>query len=164
MSKLDEQIRKAIRDVVGNKPAVIQGEVVSVDTDELTATIKLDESGDVTQDVRLTATQGSGKFVVFPAVGTLLLAARILDAEKWVMISCDDVTDVWLRGDSDGGLIVISDLVSKLNTLESRMTSHQHIYVNPSGTPTPTAVDPATNPAITPTVPSDIENEHVKHG
>jgi hypothetical protein len=64
---------------------------------------------------------------------------------------------------ANGGLININSLVQKINVLEQRMNTHQHIYVPPSGTPAPTVIDPTTNPTIVLTSPSDIEDSKVTH-
>ena len=64
--------------------------------------------------------------------------------------------EVIINGGSYGGLIKISDLISKLNQLEQAMMTHIH----------PTAVGPSspqTTVVITPTQRVELENPDVKH-
>jgi uncharacterized protein YaaQ len=68
--------------------------------------------------------------------------------------------DVILNGGDNHGLIKIDELIDKLNTLENRMFTHQHIS---AAVGVPTAPDPATNPLIVPTQRIELENNKIKH-
>jgi hypothetical protein len=67
-----------------------------------------------------------------------------------------DGAEVIINGGNNGGLIVISELVSKINRLENIMNSHMHIV---AGANTSTLV----TPIIPITMESDLENPNVKH-
>lgn len=58
-----------------------------------------------------------------------------------------------------GGLPVIGSLVERLNRLEDRMLSHQHLSASPGQ---PTTNDPITNPGWQNTTVADIENDKVQ--
>jgi len=58
-----------------------------------------------------------------------------------------------------GGIPIVANIVQRLNTLENRMTSHQHLSAAPG---VQTAVDPVTNPTIQQTEVGDLENEKLK--
>ena len=162
----EQEILTKLKALAGAKAAVIQGTVISVDTNNYTATIKLDDAGEVTQVVRLTAIQGSGQFIVFPEVGTLLLAARILNVNKWVMITCDGVSEVWLRGDEYDGLIRIDILTTKLNELQGEINNivtkyNTHIHPTTSGTISTTVTQAS---GVSGFNADNYKNTKVKHG
>ena len=168
----EQEILTKLKALAGAKAAVIQGTVISVDTNNYTATIKLDDAGEVTQVVRLTAIQGSGQFIVFPEVGTLLLAARILNVNKWVMITCDGVSEVWLRGD-EYTVPISANVATQLNNIETDINSLKNLFIGMAAI-TPIApvttstlsglVSAWTGSLLSPTTESDIENTKVKHG
>jgi hypothetical protein len=124
MKNRDELI-EAIRTLVDVPQQVILGEVTSVDTGSQIATIKLDESGNVTYDVRLKAIIDNNQngFVVFPKTGAKLLAAKIYNNDDYVMLTCSENSEVWINGKENGDLINISEITNKLNNLVSEVDS-----------------------------------------
>ena len=76
-----------------------------------------------------------------------------------LVVSKDDIS---FNGGSNGALIKISDLVSKINRLEDKIKLHQHTYIGSSG-PAITTTDPSTNPPFINTIVSDLSNDKVKH-
>lgn len=61
----------------------------------------------------------------------------------------------------NGGLIIIQNLVNKINAIENKMTNHQHYY-ELSGVPTLTTT--AGTQEITPTTTvEDLENDKITH-
>jgi hypothetical protein len=118
--KAEKELMKSLKELTEAPVQIVIGEVTSVDDTAQKATIKLDDDGDVTYDVRLKAIVDSEStgFVIHPAVGCKLLAAKILNVDKYVMISCSDVDKVLIDGGDDGGLVNITNLQERLSNLE----------------------------------------------
>lgn len=170
-----EELIKTLKGVANVPQQVILGEVVFVDTGNQTADIKLDDAGNVKYTIRLKAVVDGNEtgFVVFPAVGSKVLATKIYNQDEYFMLTCSEAQEVWLRGKENDGLVKISDLLEKINRIEDKLKSHQHAYIPyPGGSAsTPVATTPATGLippnntlVFTNTTQSDIENENVKHG
>lgn len=177
------EIRAAIRDTV--REMMIDGAVLatvkSVDKDanSIVAT-GLKEEVDYF-DVRLRAVldDGTGQgiiaypmpgsqvsIVVLEGLDTMAFVAQLSDIESYkvsvssgVSIELTNTGKLLLNGDTLGGLVQVNDLVKRLNTLEKRMLTHQHLVGK-----VPTLPDPASNPPITPTQASDLANPNVTHG
>lgn len=61
----------------------------------------------------------------------------------------------------NGGMVIVQNLVNRLNNIENKLSTHQHSYVSPGGTVTTTT---AGTQEISPvTAVSDLENDKVKH-
>jgi len=75
------------------------------------------------------------------------------EVEK-VLIDADAIT---FNGGDNGGLIVLSSLISKINRLENIMNSHTH--TGNLGAPT----TPQLTPIVPLTLASDLENTKIKH-
>ncbi len=108
--------------------------------------------------VRLQAESADGVLVI-PSDNSVVFAT--MEDETHAFISMYGAIDsIKFFSGSNGGLVKVSELVDKLNVLEDRMISHQHISAPPSS---PTGLDPATNPPITDTVVEDLENPLILH-
>ena len=171
--KDEQKLIELIRNLGEQPPTVIQGECVSVDEDNYTCVIAIDEAGEITQTVRLSSVFGASETacIQFPAEGAIVLAARILGADKWVFVSANKVNKVYIRGSANGSLINIDDLVSKLNALVSDFNSHTHggvIVAVTGGSGAPAVGTPGNSSTPSPTTDAfnaaDIENENIKHG
>lgn len=175
MSKRNEQILNAIRNMVSSDQATIIGTVVSVDQAAQTAEIKLDDAGNVTDTIRLKSVVDNAEagFVLFPAVGSVILASRILSGEDFFMVSASEVDEVWLNGKANEGLINISELTAKLNSLVDEVNAlkdayNSHIHTTTAtvgGSTTPGVISSTTSTAQPASTfsKSDYEDETVKH-
>jgi len=142
MSKQNELILNALKTLISGGSSTIIATVTSVDELAQTAEVKLDDVGNVTDVIRLKAVIDNAEtgFILFPAVGSIVLASKILNGEDYFLISASEVESVWLRGKTNGELINIDDLTSKLNALvdevdalKSDYTGHTHSGVTSGG-------------------------------
>jgi len=176
MSKIPEYLRLIIGQ---GESRTMVARVVSVDESERTCkVIPLLENAEYISRLQAVNSSTTGLFII-PAVGSyvgiivintkLSLVFQYSEIEKILLtigntsISIKDGEVVFNDG-LKGGLVVSQSVAEKINNLEQRMLSHQHLYVTPAGSPAPTTSDPATNPAINPTIASDLENTKIKHG
>lgn len=118
-------------------------------------------------DVILSSDKSKG-FLLIPKNNSFVICTQTSQTTAYIsMVS--DVDQVYLAGDENGGLIKITDLITKLNNLENKVNSvitiyNAHTHVASSfGAPTTTPAAPVVG-TLTPTVRADIENEIVKHG
>lgn len=137
------------------------------------------------ENVRLSADiNGSAGLVVTPVEGSVVLVGRISAADHVVLVCSEiekvelisgDATlemadgEITMNGGGNGGLVIVAELVSKLNALEEKVNELLQtlqgvvIQLAPSGT-YPLATDFAAVMPIQPvTQPADIENDKVKH-
>lgn len=171
MTKEEEKLINGLR-ILGRIPVILEpATVVSVDTDNLTCVVELADETEIS-DVRLKAAidEVTDGIVQIPVVGSTVLVGSIgnkVSVRAVIMVS--EVEETLFNGGENGGLIKISELVTKLNNLEnkvndivSKFNSHVHTGVTTgggsSGT-TPTAV----SGTLTPTEQGDLEDVKVKH-
>ncbi len=153
---LKEALIELLRSEFSNRPAIVCT-VKEVNGIRITVESILDKK--TYKDVRLQANPGNGILIV-PAVDSDVILEWISETAGYVaMVSAAD--SIQLLDGSYGGLVKVTELVDKLNVLEQRMTSHQHISAT-SGSPT--TFDIATNPDITETTIADLENPDITHG
>ena len=128
---LKDAMIELLREEFANCPAIVCT-VVEVNGTKVKVKAVTDEK--VYQDVRLQAHPGNG-ILIIPSVGSFIILQWLSDTAGFVaMVSTAD--SIKLLDGSHGGLIKITDLVDKLNTLEQRMTSHQHLTGASAGAPT----------------------------
>lgn len=120
----------------------------------------LDDSPKV-RDARLCSVvkEGQAGLLVKPAVGSIVLALYLDKSRNTAfVILAFDVAEYQLvvgtmslvvQGDKitfnqglNGGLVLVEELVKRLNALEDRINTHQHQYINAAGAPTPTTALP----------------------
>ena len=172
----------------------ITAEVKSVDKDNDTCDLKsLDDKDDLEWfDVRLNATikTKETKIIAYPEIGSLVLVMPINNQKSQnyivamseidnVVMKMDklelDASSILLNGGDNGGLIVIADLITKINRIENTynalVTDYKaHVHPVPSALPLTPGVPVVTTPAVTAATPitpitlkSDLENKDVKH-
>lgn len=177
----EESLLQIIETMLKKIPSSVTiGTVGDVDKSKRTCTIKREGAADL-YDVRLNSIidNHADHFTVFPKKGTYALCLTLDNPANYFVLAIAEPEEISLKignselkANKDGwifnggtlsGLVKIESLVSKLNTLEQRMGSHQHLYT-PAGSssPIPTTLDAATNPTITNTKKSDIENPKIK--
>lgn len=169
--KQGQELIEALNRAVNVPQMTVLGEVISVDMTKQTAEMKLDEKGNVTYTVRLKSIVDSEKtgFIVFPAVGAKVLATKIYNKDDYVMLTCSEAQEVWLRGKANGDLINISDIVGRLNSIEDKVNSiistfntHAHTGVTTGGGTSGTTATTVSG-SLENTTESDINDEKVKH-
>lgn len=118
-------------------------------------------------DARL-QTEASNGILLTPKVGSFVVVTPITDFE-FVVVLYSAIDEIKLLDGSFGGLIKISDLVTKVNNLETQvndlLTALQGVIIPlaPSGT-YPFAPLFISFTPLTPTQVSDIENDLITHG
>ncbi len=154
-------IRETILSIIEQDLKVFPGipcKVISVDEPNLVCDVSpLDDSADI-QDVQLMVQAGSG-FLLIPKVNSFVIVQEISNEAAYVSMF-GELDSIKMLDGTDGGLIKVSDLVSSLNTLEQRMTTHQYLTTRNG---LPTLLDPA-NATIPNTTISDLENNKITHG
>lgn len=152
---MDEKIRAAIRRIAGNGATqAVVAEVVSIDTNNRTATVK---SNGVDYMVQMAPATGD-QLLQLPEIGSTVF---IIDG---IIVGYSDLSELWLRGNQFEGLVKVSDLVTKLNNLENKVNAllsayNVHTHASSGAPPVPTVAG-----TLTPTIQNDIENPLVKHG
>jgi len=162
VQNLRDALIELLRSEFSNRPAIVCT-VQSVNGTKVT--VKDVRSEMVYKDVRLQAHPGNGVLLI-PTVSTqsnpvYVILEWISDTAGYIAMH-SSLDSIQLLDGSHGGLIKISELVDKLNVLEQRMTSHQHLTGASAGAPT--SYDVATNPDITETTRTDLENTDITHG
>lgn len=114
----------------------------------------------------LLSLNNSNGFLVVPKVSSFVVVSQISEATSFIsMVS--EVDNIYLAGDSNGGLVKVFDLVAKLNNIENLLNGFITIYnththaVSGAATLVPNLLETNT---VTPTVRADIENTKVLHG
>lgn len=172
-----EQIRKAIRSMVEDMiPVTFRvAKVVSVDKIAQTCTVTLVKS-DLELDEVLLSINETEDWLVYPKVGSRVFIGIVENEKTFAFVSqVSEVDDIKWRGGGHGGLVIVGELVNKINRLEdrvnsliSRHNSHIHTTTATIGSgPTVGVIAPTTNQetSITPnTQVSDLENDKITHG
>lgn len=109
-------------------------------------------------DVKLQTEQASGVLII-PKVGSIVMVEQVSSDTAYVSM-VGEVDEVIFLDGNNGGMVKVSELVDKLNTLEERMFTHQHISAAPASI---TTVDPASNPIIPQTQVAELANDKIKH-
>ncbi len=133
-----------------------------------TCDVELLDSGFDITGVRLQAETQDG-FLCVPAIDSMVIIAPIDDFE-YVVVMFSQLDSIKMLDGSYGGLIKISDLITKLNNLENKVNSiittfnaHVHTGVTTGGGSSAISPTPITG-TLTPTQIADIENDLITHG
>lgn len=119
-------------------------------------------------DVLLCVNKKNG-FVLVPKDGTLVTITQLTESDAFLsMVS--EVDSILLNGDTNGGIVKVIDLTTKLNNLENKV--NQLIAAIVAWTPVPNDGGAAlkallatwSSTTLTLTVRGDIENTKVKNG
>ena len=162
-------IREMIRKLAGFEDLLYESAVCRVsdiDTSKNTCTCTpIDGSAEFT-GVQLSMDKSKG-FLLIPKNGSLVVVTQLNDFDGFVsMVS--DVDQIYLRGDGEGGLVKLNDLVSKLNVIENDINTLKTAFSTWVTVPSDggAALKAITTTwfgsSITPTVASDLENDKIK--
>lgn len=164
MSEISDTLRKIIGN---NKDMYFVGTIKSVDGVLCDVTPE-DGTADLL-GIRLCAEDSDTKFVIIPTVGSKVYVT--MDSETGgIVTGFSEVEEVYLRGDSEGGLVKVNDLVTKLNNIENDLNTLKSLFTSwvvvPSDGGAALKAITATwaGQTLTVTNVNDLENEKVKHG
>lgn len=163
MSEIKELIQKLVKKSIPMVASV--GLVTSVDFEEHSCDVKLTDGTELPA-VRLRAVMDDKAegLIIYPKLGSHVIVSSINNkSEQSFVVMASEVDIILFDEGKNGGLVKIEALVKRLNRLEERMNSHQHIYINAASAPTPTTVDSITNSKMVQTKVADLENEKFKH-
>jgi hypothetical protein len=151
-------IANAIRTISGvdKMPMPILATVIEVDEANMTCDVLPISGGAKFLDVLLAADLFDNGMYFKPKVDSIVGIVP-LNANNYIVVLYSDVDEVWLRGNDFGGLVKVSELVTKLNALENAMNTI--ITWGAGVTPPLAGILP-----FTPTQESEISNSNVKHG
>jgi site-specific recombinase len=152
-------IREAVRTLVGHEDlSTFESTICTVsDINLITKTCKcVPVNGDADfLDVLLCVGEKDG-FVLVPKNNSLVAVTQLNETDAFVsMVS--EVDSILLNGDTNGGLVKVIDLTTKLNNCENKINLILTFLAGLGATP------PLTTP-LTPTVRANIESITVKHG
>lgn len=139
------------------------GSIVSVDATAKTCVVKTLDTELEIPDVRLQAAPGKG-FFLKPKVGSFVVITSFQDFE-YVVVMYSDIDEIILLDGSYGGLIKISDLVSRMNAIENKVNDmieyiNQHSHPGNGSPPSP----PYIGGTLSNTTVGQIENPLITHG
>ncbi|HLO59063.1 MAG TPA: hypothetical protein VK172_14700 [Lentimicrobium sp.] len=167
-AKKKAEILEKLRDLSRTLPVLVPAVVKAVHESDSTCTIEIDE---LEFKARLNAAEGSEKgFILLPEVGSWILAGRLDETgDYYQVLAFTSVTKITLNKGQNGGLVIVSDLVSRLNKIEQDINSLKQVF----STWTPVTQDggaalkvaSATWMAqqLTQTTASDIEDDKIVH-
>lgn len=175
--KTNTEIVKKLKELTALPLIVTSAVVLSVDSDALSMLVQPKDEAELLVRLKSAIDDSSEYMVQIPRVGSSVLVALIENDESeavllkaneldQLMVKIGDIlfeitgSGVSFNGGNNGGLINIEQLVNKLNTLEERMITHQHICAAPGSV---TAPDPASNTLIAQTQVSELEDNKVTH-
>lgn len=188
---MDDDIKSAVKKIAGkHKSQTLTCEVVSVDWDNRECHVKHD-SGLEIYHCRLRSVIDNNQqdgLCIKPKVNSLVTvqlienqdnAAQIIgysDVES-IELKMQNVTltiengtvklsadSIELNGGNNDGLVLVQNLVQKLNNLESKMDSHQHQYIDTNLSVSTTSVTTSNGSQSIPTQTSvnDLQNTKIK--
>lgn len=118
--------------------------------------------------VRLMAKNQTGFFII-PKVNSDVVVTMINRSTGYVALF-SELSEIQLNGKNYDGLVMINDLVTKLNNLENKLntfmtTYNTHVHAGVTSGTASTAVTPSVIVGtLTPTIKADLENKTVLHG
>jgi hypothetical protein len=170
--KIRESLENILKDLFPLQ-AILVATVTSVDMEKSVCTVKLINSELELPNVRLRSVADGSDLglIAYPKNGSKVLVGFVNNniAEAFIL-KTSDVSELRLRGDEHGGLVIISNLVDQINTLESSINDLKQVFAawvtagGDGGAALKAAAATWTADLLTKTKINDIENEMVKHG
>lgn len=160
------QIQSYIQQLTKKYKEVISVEVTSVAFPYFDAETP---SGEEIKNLLLVSEESDNGIYCIPTIGSNVIVG-MLDDTKGYIICYAEIDEVVLHGDQYGGIVKVSELVTKLNNLENKVntlinTFNAHVHPGVLVGPTSTGVTATpVSGTLTPTQIADIENDKVKHG
>ena len=151
--------------------SIIVGKVTAFNDTQKTIDVEPVNGDAPVQDVRLTPIEGQGNILFVPEVNSYVvigfLESQQTNAYAIGFSSLEKVeitaSEIAYNGGNKGGLVIVGDLVSKLNQIENKINSliqeyQTHTHPAPGGVTGPTI---STLTPLTPTQTNDIENPDI---
>lgn len=181
MSSKSDQLVRAIREIARDPNAevyAVLAEVIAVDEGERTCTIEpLNGDAQVT-GIRF-ANSANAMFLAVPAIGSIVLVDFFEDSEGYIsmfsevdslVFSTTPGNVIQLQDGSFGGIVKVTDLVSKLNAIEQDINNLKSAISdwtpvpNDGGAALKAALASYAGSTLTQTTRQDLENESITHG
>lgn len=172
MTTIREAIRKISRQDVFES---VLGTVLDIDLTNKTCTVKPVEDLPNILEVRLSSVLSpEAGIIAIPTVGSFVIVGQTSRDQPHILMMSEIDTyqlsandTIQFNDGSNGGLVKVSELVTKLNAIENKVneliTNYKaHNHLHPNG-PTTAFVVPYTGDNLNNTQVSDLENEDVKH-
>ena len=176
----DNTIKSLLREITKDRTVEIYSVLCSVDSvDPTERTIDATPLNGDAQifNIRLQSEINSNiGLCIFPVVGSVVIVTFMNKLTGFVStfseidkILIDTTNEIIFDGGSNGGLIKVNDLVSKLNTVENDLNTLKNILslwvpvTMDGGASLKTALGTYFSQTITPTIKTDIENDKIKH-
>jgi hypothetical protein len=161
-----QSIRESFVKLMNATDPIRSVEVISVEFPTFTGKLI---TGEELPNIRLVAEESDNNIYVIPKVGTNVIIGFV-DKMNAILLLPAEVDEVYLRGEAEGGLVKVNDLVTKLNNIESDLntlkTAFSSWVVVPSDGGAALKAITATwsGQQLTQTTVNDLENDNVKHG
>ncbi len=181
----DVELYESMKRVFKNNNAVMTGKVLEVDQEKCTCTIDVGGQKFLNVALRSIVSDDMG-FVLFPEEGSKILIVRFDNSNRLFMLNAEKLekihvkiadTKLVLKGNEIiinngnlGGLVVIGDLVEKLNNIENDLNAIKNVFStwvpvpNDGGAALKTAATSWAGDVLAITQTENIENDKVKHG
>jgi hypothetical protein len=171
-------IKEAIQNIVKNEEEIYSliGVVAEVDESKRTTTVfPIDGSAQI-YDVKLQANEsGTTGLVQIPTEGSEVVVKFLSKETAFVSLCTEvdkvliDTEEITINGGSNGGLININDLITKINTVENDLNSLKLALTswvpvpNDGGAALKAATATYSGQTLTPTVVTDLEDTKITH-
>ncbi len=159
-------IREKLLQIVANSEMITSVKVTAVDFPTFTGELI---TGETLENIRLVSEESDANIYVIPKINSNVIIGFV-DTQNAVLLLAGEVDEVYLRGDAEGGIVKVNDLVTKLNNIESDLntlkTAFSSWVVVPSDGGAALKAITATwaGQQLTQTTVNDLENDKVKHG
>ena len=171
MKQVNTDIKEQLRKIVGMDkiPMAILGTVVSIDTDEMTCEVEPVSGQANFLDVRIMADNSTSGVLLKPAIDSIVIIAPQSEDIYYIAL-VGEVSEIWLKGEQYGGLVKVSDLVDRMNLIESDINTLKTAFStwvtvpNDGGAALKGATATWYGSQLVETTVSDLENENCKHG
>jgi len=154
---MSDEIRKGIKRLVATEPENQAAEVLSVDKQKLTCTVRLIRADVKAYKVRLSV-DGIVGMVLFPKVGSSVLVSQVDGERDYVVTGVGELEEAWFNNkEHDSGQAIVPYLFERLRKIEDAFIKHKH------GVPGPTTTPPDTAATIGITMRPQLENKKFMH-
>jgi hypothetical protein len=162
-------IREIIQEIAGtssNKSIYAKIKDVNTSKETCTVTTLLDDMD--LFDIRLTG-EGLGGVLYIPKIGSVVGVNLINETDGYITMF-SELTSIKIGDGTNGGLVKITDLVTKINNIENDINNLKNIFSawvtvpNDGGAALKAAASTWYASQITNTNVNDIENNTIQHG
>jgi hypothetical protein len=173
MSTFDEALLHLISKVSKKtqQTAIVDGEVIAVNKDAKTCTVKVDEREIPKVRINSILEAGTNVIDVFPSVGSKVVCGVVEgNPMDMYVIDTNDIDEIIINGGENGGLVITPTLVQELEKnnaiVEALLNVINGVSITETGNGAVSALQAALSTAVSGLVIGDfseIENEKIKH-